>query len=243
MKLLDFKNIISLDQKNQAEKALLLCYYHYKETSEVFFDMKGIQELFSDAGYNTINPSRVKKTVINKNYMRIPNGYKTVMEFVPTKLQELEKEYSQLWTNNEEIDSNSELIDQSKFCQKRGYLDKLIQQINNTYANNCYDATAILMRRLFEILLILSYQNLKIDNEIKTKDGQGYFMLEKIVTNAIGNSTLHLSRIKNRFDDFRKVGNYSAHNITYIATKKDIDDIKLEYRVMLEELYNKAGLF
>jgi hypothetical protein len=38
------------------------------------------------------------------------------------------------------------------------------------------------------------------------------------------------------------IGNFSAHNITYTAGKKDIDDIKLHYRVMLEELYNKAGL-
>ena len=44
------------------------------------------------------------------------------------------------------------------------------------------------------------------------------------------------------FDSFRKVGNFSAHNITYTAGIKDIDDIKLNYRVMLEELYNKAGL-
>lgn len=38
------------------------------------------------------------------------------------------------------------------------------------------------------------------------------------------------------------IGNFSAHNITYTAGKKDIDDIKLNYRVMLEELYSKAGL-
>ena len=67
-------------------------------------------------------------------------------------------------------------------------------------------------------------------------------MLEGIVANAKTNKNLKLSRIKNEFDSFRKVGNFSAHGITYIAGQKDIDDIKLNYRVMLEELYNKAGL-
>ena len=38
------------------------------------------------------------------------------------------------------------------------------------------------------------------------------------------------------------IGNFSAHSITYTAGKIDIDNIKLNYRVMLEELYNKAGL-
>lgn len=111
------------------------------------------------------------------------------------------------------------------------------------YANNCYDAAAVLMRRLFEVMLVLSYQNLGIDNEIKDSAGNGYIMLDGIVKNAKNNQTLKLSRIKNEFDTFRVVGNFSAHNITYTAGKKDIDDIKINYRVMLEELYNKAGLF
>ena len=100
----------------------------------------------------------------------------------------------------------------------------------------------VLMRRLFEVLLVLSYQHIGIDDEIKDSSGKGYVMLESIVGNAKNNQTLKLSRIKNEFDSFRKVGNFSAHNITYTAGKKDIDDIKLSYRVMLEELYNKAGL-
>ena len=67
-------------------------------------------------------------------------------------------------------------------------------------------------------------------------------MLDNIVKDAQNNQALKLSRIKNEFDSFRKVGNFSAHNIMYIASRKDIDDIKLNYRVMLEELYNKSGL-
>jgi hypothetical protein len=87
----------------------------------------------------------------------------------------------------------------------------------------------------------LSYQKLGIDDMIKSSDGN-YLMLERIVNDAKANATLKLSRIKNDFDSFREIGNFSAHGITYIAVRKDIDGIKLKYRVMLEELYNKAGL-
>jgi hypothetical protein len=98
------------------------------------------------------------------------------------------------------------------------------------------------MRRLFEVILVLSYQKLAIDHLIKSSDGK-YFMLEGIVNNAKGNGTLNLSsRVRKDLDTIREVGNLSAHSITYTAGKKDIDDIKLKYRVMLEELYNKAGL-
>ena len=137
---------------------------------------------------------------------------------------------------------NSELLDEAKFCGKRKYLDQMIYQINHTYANNCYDATAVLMRRLFEIMLVLTYQNFNIDDEIKDPSGNGYLMLDGIVKKAKSSSTLKLSRIKMEFDSFRIIGNFSAHNITYTAGKKDIDDIKTNYRVMLEELYDKAGL-
>ena len=138
--------------------------------------------------------------------------------------------------------ADSELIDEQKFAGKRKYLDQLIYQINHSYANNCYDAVAVLMRRLFEILLVLTYQNYGIDDQIKDSTGKGYIMLDGIVKNAKNNQVLKISRIKNDFDTFRLVGNFSAHNITYTAGKKDIDDIKINYRVMLEELYDKAGL-
>lgn len=242
MKILDYKQAVALDDCNQTEQAVLLCYFHNKCTNEQVFDMKGIQELFSDAGYSKINSSRVKRNLLGKNQMRIPKGMKTSLEFVPTVYQELNQKYASLWEDTDTITSNSELIDENKFGGKRQYLTQLIRQINHSYIHNCYDAAAVLMRRLFEVLLVLSYQNIGIDNEIKDPSGKGYIMLEGIVGNAKNNQTLKLSRIKNEFDSFRMVGNFSAHNITYTAGKKDIDDIKLNYRVMLEELFNKAGL-
>lgn len=50
MKILDYKQAVALDDHNQTKQAVLLCYFHNKCTDEQVFDMKGIQELFSDAG-------------------------------------------------------------------------------------------------------------------------------------------------------------------------------------------------
>lgn len=68
---------------------------------------------------------------------------------------------------------------------ERNYLDRLIRQVNCSYASNCYDAAAVLMRRLFEVLLVLSYQHFGIDDRIKDSSGKGYVMLEGIVKDAI----------------------------------------------------------
>jgi hypothetical protein len=174
--------------------------------------------------------------------MLVPKGSKYLIEFIPTILQSLEKDIGSLWRDTEKIESASELIDETKFCGVRNYLDRLIRQINHSYAHNCYDACAVLMRRLFEILIISSYQYFNIDDEIKDVNGY-YVMLESLVKKVQNNPTLKIGRIKKDFDLIREVGNYSAHGFTYIAGKKDIDDIRLKYRVMLEEMYTKAGLF
>lgn len=44
--------------------------------------------------------------------------------------------------------------------------------------NNCYDACAVLMRRVFEISLILAYEHHGIQDDIKDEKGD-YVMLEK----------------------------------------------------------------
>ncbi|WP_100489197.1 DUF4145 domain-containing protein [Sporolactobacillus pectinivorans] len=244
MQIFDFIELADLKNKKEVERAKLLCFYHYKETGESKFTMVIITELMKKCGFNIPNSSRLKeKLTKSKDKVLFPvKNTKNVLEFIPAILQKLEKEIGVSWNDTETIESSSEIIDEDKFCGKRKYIDRLIMQINHSYAYNCYDACAVLMRRLFEVMLVLSYQKLHIDDEIRDPSGSGYLMLDKIIRNAKSNKILKLSRIKNEFDTFRKVGNFSAHNITYSAGRKDIDDIKLSYRVMLEELYNKSGL-
>jgi hypothetical protein len=244
MQLLQFAENTNLNICTEADRAKLLCFYAHKEADASSFTMPQISNLLQQCGFSAPNASRLRdKLIKGKNKIFLPTkGSKNEYEFIPTVLQSLEQAYGTLWEDTETIVSDSELLDESKFCGKRPHLDKLIVQINHSYANHCYDACAVLMRRLFEVMLVLSYQALNIDDEIKDSSGAGYIMLDGIVKNAQNNTTLKLSRIKKEFDTFRKVGNFSAHNITYTAGKKDIDDIKLNYRVMLEELYNKAGL-
>lgn len=244
LKLIDFIDKLNVSEKNEVEKATLLCFYHSKEDKEMEFTLSRITSIMIESGFNAPNTSRLKKQLIKgqkKAFVASKSG-RITLTFIPAVYQRMERELGNLWENNDKIESEGMLIDENKFCGKRQYLDKLIFQINHSYENNCYDAAAVLMRRLFELMLILVYQKMGIDNEIKDSNGNGYKMLDGIVKNAVGNSTLKLSRIKSEFDSFRLVGNYSAHGIFYNAGKKDIDDIKIQYRVMLEELFNKAGL-
>lgn len=244
MKIIEFIDKTDLQNRNECERAKLLCYYYSKEKAEMQFTMARITSIMVDSGFSAPNSSRLRDKLVkgkDKVFLLV-RGTMNTIEFIPAVYQRLEMELAGLWEDYISIDSNSELLDETKFCGKRNYLDQLIYQINHTYANNCYDATAVLMRRLFEVMLVLTYQHLGIDDEIKDSSGKCYLMLDSIIKKAKDNKVIKLSRIKMEFDNFRMVGNFSAHNITYTAGKKDIDDIKINYRVMLEELYNKAGL-
>ena len=244
MQLLKFMEAVELAAKPEVERAKLLCFYHYKVDGETEFTMANISLWLEECNFSKPNVSRLKEHLTRgkgKSFLA-SKAVKGAIKFVPAVLQAMEREYGALWEDTVTIESNDELIEEAKFCGKRPFLTRLIQQINFTYGNNCFDACAVLMRRLFEVLLVLAYQNKGIEADITKPDGS-HKMLEGIVKDAVQNKALGVPvRISKNFDAFREVGNNSAHSITYTAGKLDIDNIARDYRVMMEDLYNRAGL-
>lgn len=120
-------------------------------------------------------------------------------------------------------------------------VQSLCKQINASYENNLFDCTAVIMSRLLESLLVLSYQRAGIEAEIM--NGNHHATLDKIIKNAEQNTTLALSsNTKKDMALFKDLGNYSAHKIWYNCTQGDIKPHILKYRVIVEELMYKAGL-
>src|SRR5690606_19553500 len=108
--------------------------------------------------------------------------------------------------------------------------------------NNIFDGCAVLMRRLLEICLILAYEKLAIEDEIKDSQG-GYKLLNAIIDNAKLSKKLALSRnSKDSLEIFRSLGNFSAHKIYYNAHRKDVESRVLDYKALIEELFYKAEL-
>lgn len=119
----------------------------------------------------------------------------------------------------------------------------LCKQINASYEHHLYDCTAVLMRRLLECLLVLSFQKAGIESEIMDKNCNFHISLDGIIKNAAQNSVLALSsNTKKDLSLFKDLGNYSAHKIWYNCTQQDIKPHILKYRVIIEELLYKAGM-
>lgn len=239
MEIHQFINVVDLQSKTEIEKVKIIAFYDSYTKQQPDFDLNEVFDLLQSIGHPISNYSRLKGYLAKSKEFKKSNSKEKYM-IVPTVRQKLQNEYAKILNNEEEILSSNEVLDSNLFLGKRGFLDRLIKQINNCYSNNCFDACAVLMRRVFEITLILAYENNGVESEIKINGD--YVMLERIVANAIQNTTLHISRSRNEYDAIRDLGNFAAHKIHFNTRKSDIDNIKQTYRVCLEELYYLAGL-
>src|SRR5712691_6837907 len=54
---------------------------------------------------------------------------------------------------------------------RRSYIEKIVHQINRTYSDSCYDACAVMIRRLVETLIIEVFEHHNIDGRLKDQHG------------------------------------------------------------------------
>lgn len=124
----------------------------------------------------------------------------------------------------------------------RQNIERISDQINKSFFFEIYDGCAVLMRKLIEMLLILSFKEQNIDSEIRGGDNK-YINLSEIIKKASASIKLDLSpSTKESLDIFREKGNMSAHNHFHNACRKDIEMVQLKFRNIIEELFYKAGI-
>ena len=210
-------------------------------TGEPEFSIDDVLSCFEKLHFSKPNISRLKRNIKGSKEI-VSASSSNKLKLHARKITAMDAEYPQIKEKSEEIVSDDVILPSALFQGTRGYVESLSRQINASYDHNIFDGCAVLMRRLLEILLIHSYENLGIESEIKDSN-DNYKMLNHIVTNAKANNKLSLSRnTKDAIDDFRVVGNFSAHKIFYNAKRKDISKISSEYRAAIEELLYKSGI-
>lgn len=123
----------------------------------------------------------------------------------------------------------------------RRYLEQIVHQINAAYEYGLYDASAVLMRRLMESLLIEIY--LSRGRQIEIQRNGNFLMLEPIITHVKGDATITLSRAAPKtMDEVKQLGDTAAHDRTYVTQQVDIDDVKARYRKLVTELLALASI-
>ena len=124
----------------------------------------------------------------------------------------------------------------------RGYIERVVHQINGSYANGWYDACAVMIRRLLETLIIESFEKHGISNKIKNANGD-FLFLRDLINATLAETAWNLSRnAKQALPRLKDVGDLSAHSRRYIAHRKDIDKLVQDLRIVVQEFVTIAEL-
>lgn len=240
MRLEKFVALTGLYKIRKIVDQVELLSFYFAETKDLEkITTTDVKSWFKELNLSEPNVTRLKNDIRKSSSFVWNNGH---FYLNGERRSDLRKKYPQVSATTEEIFCDGELLPLLLYEDAWDYIKVICDQINASYENNIFDGCAVLMRRLIEVLLILYYKYIGIEDKIK--DGNSnYLPLEKIIDNATTNNKLDLSRdTKNQLDNFRKLGNFSAHKITYFCRRWYIDEVKLDFRAIVEELLDKSGV-
>lgn len=140
------------------------------------------------------------------------------------------------------VDLSSAYIPEEIWRGTRGYIEKVALQMCGCWEQRFYDATAVMLRRLAETLIIEAYEKLTREREVLDQDGN-YLMLGSLVDRCSSQNGIGLGReAKVALKEIKEHGDRSAHNRRINAVRPELERIRGGARTAVEELINIAGL-
>lgn len=125
----------------------------------------------------------------------------------------------------------------------RGYIERVVNQINGCYEKGWFDGCAVMMRRLVETLIIECFEKFGIATKIKDARTGDFLYLRDLVDRLLQETSWNLGRTaKQALPKLKSVGDQSAHSRRYNANREDIDKLANDFRIVCQELLYLAGL-
>ncbi|HDY65789.1 MAG TPA: hypothetical protein ENH84_06110 [Phycisphaerae bacterium] len=125
----------------------------------------------------------------------------------------------------------------------RGYIEKVVDQVNGCYEKGWFDGCAVMMRRLLETLIIECFEKHGIANKIKDTRNGDFLYLSELIGHTLKERAWNLGRNSKRaLPILKAVGDQSAHSRRYNAHREDIDKLLPDFRTACQELLYIAGL-
>lgn len=175
-----------------------------------------------DAGYKALN-STLSKNALKKDNRSSSSDKGKTFRLDVRAVKELDEVYMQLITNKPLPKSNT-LFSLSDFQDTRGYIERVIKQINLSYDHQLYDCCTVMIRRFLETLIIEAYEKLGRSNELKNSDDH-FMMFAGLLSFLKNDKRVNIGRqTVEGLEGFKRIADSSAHNRRFNASKKDIDD-------------------
>lgn len=238
MNVSGFIRKISETRISTHDRAIAVLWFHGIHNNNLGLSVKEVCQRIEKAGCAKQNVTIVKQFF--RRDRRVIKGTGETYLLRPDFSAELNEKYSSLLITKPLIECDT-VLPKDLFKNAKGYIKKVVLQLNASYLYSLFDCCAVMCRRLLETLIIETYESQNRSEEIKDKDGH-YLMFSGLSDYIEKDGAIHLGRntIKG-LRNFKKLGDLSAHNRRFNARKTDIDEIKGYLRISCEELLHLAG--
>jgi hypothetical protein len=235
----NFAQHISQFDLTRAEQAIsFLWFYRFTQTYEDRTASELAEDL-EDEGLGRPNVTHLhgdltksRQTVKGKR----AKSFQLHTKYVP----QLTTKYGSL-LNIKQVDATPSVIPADFVQGSRPHLERLVKEINGAYNYQFYDASAVLIRRLLESLIIEVFIHKKLVHEIRVNNA--FLMLDKLISRICNHQHIVLSRnAPKSMDDIKTLGDTAAHDRTYLIAQPDIDDLKSQIRRTIKELLVLADI-
>ncbi|HMJ05960.1 MAG TPA: hypothetical protein VK474_06855 [Chthoniobacterales bacterium] len=235
----DFCRKLSTLNLGVTDQALALLWFHDEKTPEVRMRAGELASLIRKTGLGNPNQTRLTETLRKSRQVNEHSNGFSLKSLA--RMQIRERLETILGDTKPKVDQDLGFLPRPVWTNTRGYVEKICEQMNSCFQFEIYDGAAVLARRLIETLIIESYEHLKRADEIK-KDGE-YRMLADLINAATGDSGINMARdAKKGVKAIKEIGDRSAHNRRFNATKPDLEKIQSDLRIAAEDLINIADL-
>jgi hypothetical protein len=226
---------------SEADKVCYLAFFYLKTNNTVEFTALEAARWLHGMGFRP-NVSRLRRNM-SSNRATVRGSRVGTYRLHPNFVAELTAKFPSLSEPTDDVmDDPGTVVPKAIYQHTRGYIEKLAAQINVCYEHSAFDGCAVLMRRVIEILLILTFEHKGLGSDIRDVRGN-YAPFEEIVDKAKSSTVIGLSRdSKNWVDEYRALGNFSAHKIEYNCRRDDLKSVLRPFRTLFEELLYKSGL-
>lgn len=136
------------------------------------------------------------------------------------------------------VETDTVLIDPDAISEAPTYVQRVLAQANGCYQHGWYDASAVMIRRAVETLLIECFETSGKADEIK--DGDNYVGLKELIEAFLAGGPWHPTRGARsglqKLRELKELGDRAAHARRFVANRNDIDRLAKDLRLCLQEL-------
>ena len=235
----EFLERISQLEMTTLDRAIALLWHAGLDGDGKGMTAREISEQLQAFGYPQQNVSRLDRSL--KRDRRTSRAKTNAWRVTPDARLKLNRDLS-FALRAKPLEHRDSVLPKELVSNTRGYLERVVEQVNKSFDAELYDCTAVMCRRVLETLIIEVYEAESESARIKGPDGQ-FLMFAGLLNVLEKDPKFSLSRnglVGLR--GFKALGDLSAHNRRFNARRSDIERIRDGLRVAVEELVHLAGL-